>query len=227
LDSYTSFLPLHYLHTQYLLQLLSLPPLPSNFPPTLPQLTSGQSPESIQSKLVKADFTGILFRITSSRNHSLIGIKGIVIEETASTFRLVTRENKVKVIPKSGTMFTLSFPCYALPPGVPRVDGEVPDPSDVKGHIARYAHIEVDLLGSAFGFRSGERAGRKLKPAQGRGGGSGWGEEWVDGEWADLLRDLDNTTQRDTTGRLGEAKRRKRNRSRRKDPPAGGTLQEH
>lgn len=225
LRRYEALLPLHLLHTHYLLQLLSLPPLPSPQPSPLPLLPAGVSPESIQAKLVKADFTGIILTITASRQPSLIGKSGIVIDETASTFRLVTKEDKVKVIPKDGTMFRISFPAYSIAASVPRDDGEVPDPPDVAGHIASTPQIEISLLGSAFGFRSGDRAGRKLKPAQGGGGGSGWGEDWVNGEWANILHSLDDKAVLPTQGDFKAERRRKRGKSRRKDPPAGGTLQ--
>ena len=224
LISYDSLLPLHYLHTHYLLQLLSLPPLPSSLPSAFPHLPLGISPESIQAKLVKADFTGILLHVTSSRNPSLTGIKGIVIEETASTFRLVTSTDKAKVIPKDGTLFSLSFPAYAIPPPVASDDGEVPEPMDFAGHIRGTPHIQVDLLGSAFGFRSGDRAGRKFRPAQGGGGGSGRGEVWVEGEWFGVLREVDKGVLKGKSAPAPK-KRMKRGKSRRKDPPVGGTLQ--
>ena len=163
--------------------------------------------------------------MTSSRNPSLIGIKGIVIEETASTFRFVTQQDKVKTVPKDGTKFSISFPAYAIPSKSPRTDGAFPEPLDVAGHIENTPHIEVSLLGSAFGFRSGDRAGRKFRPAQGEGGGSGWAGEWVDGDWARALRVLE---EQEPKGRASVTVkgRRKRGKSRRKDPPAGGTLQE-
>jgi len=191
----------------------------------LPPLPSGISPGSIQAKLVKADFTGINLLITSSRNPSLIGIKGIVIEETASTFRLVTMSDKVKVVPKDGTMFRISFPAYSPRPVMERVDGEVSDPVDIGDHIERSPQIQVNLLGSAFGFRSGDRAGKKFRPAQGGGGGSGWGEEWVDGDWARTLRLLEDVTSVSTSG-VGamQERKRKRGKSRRKDPPAWGAV---
>ncbi len=131
----------------------------------------------------------------------------------------------VKVVPKDGTMFGISFPAYSIPPAPGRDDGEVLEPPDVAGHIARTPRMEVSLLGSAFGFRSGERAGRKFRPAQGGGGGSGWGEEWVDGEWAGvLLRELEKGVPKGKSGPPVRGKR-KRSKSRRKDPPAAGTLQ--
>ncbi|RXK37297.1 hypothetical protein M231_05439 [Tremella mesenterica] len=174
---YEFLLPLHYMHTHYLISLFSLPPLPStfshpqpssssnvgpstsippkhpashpiSFPSHLPNrpiststpnnsasshnnttplktspskeknnpLPTGVSTETIQSKLVKADFTGAILLILSSRNPSLVGIKGIVIEETYGTFLLVPIDGKVRVVPKKGSMFRFEFPAYAPSP---------------------------------------------------------------------------------------------------------------
>ncbi|EIW67862.1 hypothetical protein TREMEDRAFT_63752 [Tremella mesenterica DSM 1558] len=169
---YEFLLPLHYMHTHYLISLFSLPPLPSTFShpqpssssnvgsssniPLIPApsnphfpnrpissftpnnsasphnkatplkmipskeknnpLPTGVSTETIQSKLVKADFTGAILLILSSRNPSLVGIKGIVIEETYGTFLLVPIDGKVRVVPKKGSMFRFEFPAYAPSP---------------------------------------------------------------------------------------------------------------
>lgn len=207
----------------------------------------------MHSKLSKADVTGASLSVTSSRNDSLIGITGIVIEETASTFRLLTCKSRVKVVPKDGTQFDISFPVYS-PPQVPIRNGDedeasgdgyqstiIPIPPGIMDHyLSTTPRISVPLLGTNFGFRSGDRAGRKFRPTQGGGGGSGWGEEWVTGEWSDVLglledeiptthRSTSKSTSRGGTSRSdmgsGKAVKRKRGKSRRKDPPAFGSLE--
>jgi len=103
---------------------------------------------------------------------------------------------------------------------VSRNDGEVGDGIDWKGFMKVCPMVEVDLLGSSFGFRSGDRAGRKFRAGQGGGGGSGWGEEWVKGEWQGILGMVDAKVEGDLDGE--GRKKRKRGKARRKDPLAGG-----
>jgi ribonuclease P protein subunit POP4 len=196
----------------------------------------------LHSKLSKADFTGATLLVTTARNSSLSGISGIVIEETASTFRLVTRESTVKVIPKNGTQFSITFPAHAPP--LPSLDEGEEDGqyqstiiplsgSTMEDYLNTAPRINVPLLGTNFGFRSGDRAGRKFRPTQGGGGGSGWGETWVKGEWSEVLGLLDHVDVegRETSGKgakrgeSGVPVKRKRGKSRRKDPPAFGALE--
>lgn len=228
--SYTSLLPLHHLHVLYLASLMSLPPIPSPLPDPIPSLPPGISAEGITSKLLKADFTGIALRVISSRNASLSGISGIVIEETGATFRLVGEDGRVKVVPKEGTQFALSFPAYA-----PARAGEN-EPVDLERHLQSCPRIELNMLGTNFGYRSGDRAGRRFRLAQGEGGGNGWGEEWVRAEWDHVFvteatgdgsgtaARVRTTSKRRNDGEkgLGGAGRRKKGKSRRKDPFAGG-----
>jgi ribonuclease P protein subunit POP4 len=254
-DSYERVKPLHHLHTIYLSNLLNLPPLPSKSGSELnPQI--GGSTDSLHSKLSKADFTGAHLRITTAKNPSLNGITGLVIEETASTFRLVTPKSIIKVIPKNGTQFDISFPAYAPPSpssfasssssilkageedGYQSTIIPIP-PSVMEDYINTTPRISIPLLGTNFGFRSGDRAGRKFRPTQGGGGGSGWGEEWVKGEWSEVLdllgqsRDEDEKAKGQANGkkykgwkeRNGGPDKPRRGKSRRKDPPAFGSLE--
>lgn len=160
---------------------------------------------------MKADMTGAKMSVRAARNPSLVGLSGIVIEETAGSIRLVGEDSRLRVIPKIGTQFTLRFPAYAC--GASR--------EDMAEHIASTPQIEIDILGTAFAYRSGDRAGRKFRPAQGGGGGSGWAEEWVQAEWGDVLRKIHESDEKVDI----KSNRRKRNKSRRKDPLAFGSVQ--
>ena len=247
--SYTSLLPLHYLHVLYLCKLLSLPPLSSAPVNQLPKYganatqTPGGSAENVTGKLLKADFTGIRLKVLASRNASLIGIEGLVIEETESTFRLVPTDSRVRVVPKDGTQFHISFPAYAPVQDQDQEqenEGEV----NVERHLGISPRIELSLLGTNFCYRSADRAGRKFKLAHG-GGGNGWGNDWVSGEWSGIL-DADKGSRLGVTRSekggsrartkvpgpvpgtekgLGAAGMRKKGKSRRKDPFAGGSRQ--
>ncbi|WRT63563.1 uncharacterized protein IL334_000468 [Kwoniella shivajii] len=272
---YNSLIPLNRLHVTYLISLLSLPPLPfpnqnasfsrstststststisSNLTPNTTSTAPTINSEIILSKLSKADFTGIYLSIKSSRNPSLIAHCGIVIEETCSTFRIVNKQNKVKVIPKDGTLFTLSIPAYSPntttkgatnptdAPDTGRGEDGVDEDEDedeergLESFLSKCPKYEISLLGSSFTNRSGDRAGKKFRPSQGHGGGSGWAQDWVNTDWQDTfsrLSDMLCENKEQETPVKGRKKhgangrnrqgKRKRNKSRRKDPPAFG-----
>jgi ribonuclease P protein subunit POP4 len=110
----------------------------------------------------------------------------------------------------------------------------------MEDYLRKTPRISIPLIGTNFGFRSGDRAGRKFRPTQGGGGGSGWGEEYIVGEWSQTLgllgeEDHGVGTTGFTKGKSSNSKRsevengvpikRKRGKSRRKDPPAFGSLE--
>jgi hypothetical protein len=188
--------------------------------------------------------------VKRSKNKALQGLEGLVVQETAGTFKVVGKDGTVRgeskpsssrsratkkwetclirwltlnfdflivqlslcldsVLPKGNTLFLLSFPAYAfhtLPP-VPNANQEEPqslppldpiDPSNplaflsetpptvpaptskhqaFETALARVPRIEIDILGSAFAFRSEDRAGRKFKP--GTVLDQGWAADWL------------------------------------------------
>jgi len=70
--------------------------------------------ESIQSevknkpdelKLSRADFHGAFLTVHASKNTSIIGLKGFVVQESKNTFRIITSDNRLLTIPKIGTVF--------------------------------------------------------------------------------------------------------------------------
>lgn len=51
---------------------------------------------NFEQKLIKADFHGAPFTVIQSTNPSFVGVSGIVVQETLSMFKLITKENKLK-----------------------------------------------------------------------------------------------------------------------------------
>lgn len=43
--------------------------------------------------------------VVSSKSRYLIGLSGIVIQEKKNVFFIVTKENKIKILPKMGNLF--------------------------------------------------------------------------------------------------------------------------
>ncbi|KAI6218008.1 Ribonuclease P protein subunit p29 [Aphelenchoides fujianensis] len=56
-------------------------------------------------RLLKADFHGCLLRVAQAANPSQIGLHGIVVHESRNTFQMVTKKDKIIVIPKEGSTF--------------------------------------------------------------------------------------------------------------------------
>lgn len=51
---------------------------------------------NFEQKLIKADFHGAPFTVIQSTNPSYVGVSGIVVQETLSMFKIITKKNKLK-----------------------------------------------------------------------------------------------------------------------------------
>ncbi|XP_034949838.1 ribonuclease P protein subunit p29 [Chelonus insularis] len=92
---YADFLPLKKLWLQYVLKTLEIDDfckLPVS--PTDPQW------ETMNLKLMRADLHGADMAVVKSKCPSLIGIRGILIQETKNAFRVIGEDNTVRTIPK-------------------------------------------------------------------------------------------------------------------------------
>ncbi|KAF8063538.1 Rof/RNase P-like protein [Lyophyllum atratum] len=156
------FLPLHHLWMGYMSELLGLLQPPPSGPPPPQAMQSGSS---MHPKLVKADFHGSIMTVRQSKNPCLVGISGIVIHETENAFKIVTQRDKMKLIPKENSIFAFAVPLYStLPPSYKQDQPlPLPDPKASKTTALQAPHIEFELHGNQFRFRSADRAGRKFK----------------------------------------------------------------
>ncbi|KAG7473610.1 hypothetical protein MATL_G00097690 [Megalops atlanticus] len=118
---YELFLPLHELWKQYIRDLCN-------------GLKSGSNPQIIQQKLLKADFHGAIITVVRSKCPSYVGTTGILVQEMKHVFKIITKENKLKVIPKRNSVFGVE------------IDGFV-----------------THIYGSKFQLRSSERSAKKFK----------------------------------------------------------------
>ncbi|GAA6059763.1 hypothetical protein JCM10212_001971 [Sporobolomyces blumeae] len=181
--NYAAVLPVYHLWLGYMAELLGLPiavPPPTPSPqsrtsaddapasvvktplPTFPTRHEALPPTvqdmqlnavSMQTKLVKAEFVGSVLAVKRAKNPSLVGLSGIVLQETQGTFKLVTSKSVLKVVPKENTVFTLTLP-LASSPGSPSTDRS----------------LTLDIFGDSFAYRSAERIGRKWKAGTSAGG---------------------------------------------------------
>ncbi|XP_077687004.1 ribonuclease P protein subunit p29 isoform X3 [Eretmochelys imbricata] len=93
-----------------------------------------KQPQMIQAKLLKADLHGAIVTVTKSKCPSYVGITGIILQEMKHIFKIITKEDKLKVIPKLNNVFSL----------------------EVDGFISY-------IYGSKFQLRASERSAKKFK----------------------------------------------------------------
>ncbi|XP_069380589.1 ribonuclease P protein subunit p29 isoform X2 [Paralichthys olivaceus] len=117
---YELFLPLHELWRHYIIDLCS------GLKPTSPQL--------VQQKLLKADFHGAIITVVRSKCPSYVGTTGILVQEFKHVFKMITKENRLKVIPKRNSVFAV----------------------EINGFVSH-------IYGSKFEQRASERSAKKFK----------------------------------------------------------------
>lgn len=60
-----------------------------------------------ETKLLHADYHGAKLAVVASNNPDLVGISGIVVQETKNTFKLINKDNRLLTIGKDGAVFAL------------------------------------------------------------------------------------------------------------------------
>ncbi|XP_072527589.1 ribonuclease P protein subunit p29 [Salminus brasiliensis] len=120
-QKYELFLPLHELWKQYITDLCN-------------GLKPGSNPQTIQQKLLKADFHGAVLSVVRSKCPSYVGTTGILVQELKHVFKIITKEDRLKTIPKRNSVFSVEV-------------------GDFITHI----------YGSKFELRSSERSAKKFK----------------------------------------------------------------
>ncbi|KAL2113193.1 hypothetical protein VUR80DRAFT_5100 [Thermomyces stellatus] len=111
-------------------------------------------PEAAQ-KLTSADFHGAEVEVSRSGCVSRVGVKGIVIKDTRFVFELITQKNKIKTIPKEGTMFRVVVPIEKK--------AETGMEGSQTGTCAETEDFVFEIRGDQFLYRAADRASRKFK----------------------------------------------------------------
>ncbi|KAK0210871.1 RNase P subunit p29-like protein [Desarmillaria ectypa] len=156
------FLPLHHLWMGYMSELLGLNRTSAytGIPTTKDMPSTG----SMHAKLLKADLNGSLVSVRRSKNPSLLALSGIVIHESENAFKVITKEDQVKLIPKANAVFVFAVPLFStLPSNYDPSALLIPSSEESKDTVLDRPHIEFELYGNQFRFRSADRAGRKFK----------------------------------------------------------------
>lgn len=118
---YEMYLPLHELWTGYMQEMLNL--------------TSESNLKVVYPKLLRADYHGCILKVSRSKCPSYIGTCGILLQETKNSFKIITKQDKLKMIPKANSVFTFELEGF-----------------------------EFTIHGNHFCFRSSERSARRFKP---------------------------------------------------------------
>lgn len=118
---YELFLPLQELWRQYIIDLCS------GLKPT-------SSSQFVQQKLLKADLHGAILTVVRSKCPSYVGTTGILVQEFKHVFKIITKEDKLKVIPKRNSVFAV----------------------EINGFVSH-------IYGSKFEQRASERSAKKFK----------------------------------------------------------------
>ncbi|XP_030622394.1 ribonuclease P protein subunit p29 [Chanos chanos] len=118
---YELFLPLHDLWKQYIRDLCN-------------GLKPESNPQTIQQKLLKADLHGAVLTVVRSKCPSYVGTTGILVQEMKHVFKIITKEDRLKVIPKRNSVFSVET-----------------------GNFVNY------IYGSKFELRASERSAKKFK----------------------------------------------------------------
>ncbi|KAK4130637.1 RNase P/MRP, p29 subunit [Trichocladium antarcticum] len=114
--------------------------------------------EGAAAKLASADFHGAGVAVVRSGCVSRVGIEGIVVKDSKFAFEIVTRKNRLKLVPKEGTVFRFEVP-------VPVPTGSTPGggaPAERQEEQASNSMV-FEIHGEQFQFRSADRASRKFR----------------------------------------------------------------
>lgn len=140
-QKYATFLPLHSLWLGYIREILGTE-----------VYTGGQG---AAAKLSAADFHGAQVEVVRSGCIGRVGIKGIVIKDTRFVLEVISPKNKIKTVPKEGTVFRIEVP-----------PTEQTRASTDKGEEAGQPpakNLVFEVLGDQLSVRPAERANRKFK----------------------------------------------------------------
>lgn len=88
---YNDLLPLNQLWLNYMQQMLG-----SKLLTNIPKDPTDSNWETVNQQLIKADFHGAEIAIVGSKCPSLIGLNGIIIQDTKNTFRICGKDNIIR-----------------------------------------------------------------------------------------------------------------------------------
>lgn len=117
------------------------------------------------AKICSADFHGAEIEVVRSRCVSRVGVKGIVVRDSKGVFVVVTKGDKVKSLPKEGTVFRVRVPRPKREEAVVGEGGEDGGGDKKEGEkgVRNVRDVVFELHGNQFQYRATDRANRKFK----------------------------------------------------------------
>lgn len=88
---YSDVLPLNQLWLKYMREMLGNKPFT-----TIPDNPTSPNWENVNQQLIKADFHGAKISISRSRCPTLVGLTGIVIQDTKNSFKICGTDNVIR-----------------------------------------------------------------------------------------------------------------------------------
>jgi len=114
---YSSFLPLNSLWNGYMKELLDIDALEKGG--WSPNLNEETRQLQLQMRVCRADFHGAALKVVGADCSSHIGLQGIVVMETKNTIQIISKDNKLRILPKLGSSFSFKVNDYLFTvPGV-------------------------------------------------------------------------------------------------------------
>ncbi|CAG7873849.1 hypothetical protein BRARA_E00344 [Brassica rapa] len=68
----------------------------------------------LTSSLLSADLHGAFMFVPECKIASFTGVQGIMIRETSQTFGIITRDDKLRVVPKKPSVFIIQLDCWKI-----------------------------------------------------------------------------------------------------------------
>lgn len=100
--SFKDLLPLNKIWLDYMRNLLGI----ENFS-EIPNNPLESNWESVNQKIMKADYHGAKIAVIRSKCPSLVGVNGIILQDTKNTFRLIGKDDIIRTVPKETSKFEI------------------------------------------------------------------------------------------------------------------------
>lgn len=110
------------------------------------------------AKLASADFHGAEVEVVRSGCVSRVGMKGIVIKDSRFVLEIITPKNRIKTVPKEGTIFRIEVPAKDS-----EEKGATGDEEQQKQGQQGSGKFVFELHGEQFRYRPADRATKKFK----------------------------------------------------------------
>lgn len=114
------------------------------------------------AKLASADFHGAGVEVVRSGCVSRVGIRGIIVKDSRFVFEIITEKNRVKTVPKEGTIFRIEVPAKDSDREGAAVLDAKEEVESAQGEAGTGKFV-FELHGEQFRYRPADRATKKFK----------------------------------------------------------------